>query len=34
MASNVVMPKTGADATEAKLIRWLKNEARWSAAAI
>ena len=26
MASNVVMPKTGADATEAKLIRWLKNE--------
>ena len=26
MASNVVMPRTGADATEAKLIRWLKNE--------
>ena len=26
MASNVVMPKTGADATEAKLTRWLKNE--------
>ena len=26
MPSNVLMPKTGADATEAKLIRWLKKE--------
>jgi pyruvate dehydrogenase E2 component (dihydrolipoamide acetyltransferase) len=26
MPSNILMPKTGADATEAKIVRWLKKE--------